>query len=116
VDFGSVPDLAFGAVLPVRHAPGAPREARLTAGTRRFGKENRYHYLPGVLGVPILGVLTAFGFREAAPEERIAKHNPVRSSCQGHLIRRSPDQHGFVEPRQLTPSDGDRAPALPAHL
>ncbi len=63
VDSGTVPGLATGASLPVRYEPDAPREARLAAGTRRFIERNRYHFLPGVIGLPALGMLTAWGFR-----------------------------------------------------
>jgi hypothetical protein len=63
VDSGSVPGLAVGAELPVRYEPGAPRQAMLAVGTRRFLDRNRYHYLPAAIGVPAIGVLAALGFR-----------------------------------------------------
>jgi hypothetical protein len=63
VDSGSVAGLAVGAVLPVRHPPGDARGARLMLGTRTFADRNRYHYLPLVILVPLLGMLGAYGFR-----------------------------------------------------
>jgi hypothetical protein len=63
VDSGSVAGLAVGTVLPVRHPPGDARGARLTAGTRTFGERNRYHYLPIAVGLPLLGMAGAYGFR-----------------------------------------------------
>jgi len=63
VDSGSVPGLAVGAALAVRYEPDTPREARLVQGTRRFLERNRYHFLPAVIGVPVLGMLAAWGFR-----------------------------------------------------
>lgn len=63
VDSGSVAGLSMGAALPVRYDPGAPRSAQLAEGTRRFIERNRYHFLPGVLGVPVLGMLAGIGFR-----------------------------------------------------
>jgi hypothetical protein len=63
VDSGSVAGLAVGAVLPVRHPPGNAREARLTAGARTFMERNRYHFLPGVVLLPLIGILGAYGFR-----------------------------------------------------
>jgi hypothetical protein len=63
VDSGSVAGLAFGSVLPVRHPTGDPRAAMLTRGTRTFLARNRYHLLPAVLVVPLIGMLGAWGFR-----------------------------------------------------
>jgi hypothetical protein len=63
VDSGSVTGLVVGTVLPVRHPPGDARGARLTAGTRTFGGRNRYHYLPVAVGLPLLGMAGAYGFR-----------------------------------------------------
>jgi hypothetical protein len=63
VDSGSVAGLALGAALPVRYDPEAPRKARLVQGTRRFVERNRYHFLPAVIGVPVLGMLAGVGFR-----------------------------------------------------
>ncbi len=63
VDSGSVAGLTFGAVLPVRHPSDDPRAAMLTTGTRTFLTRNRYHLLPAVLVVPLIGMLGAWGFR-----------------------------------------------------
>ena len=63
VDSGSVAGLAVGAALPVRYDPQKPRNARLVQGTRKFIERNRYHFLPGVIGVPALGMLAGLGFR-----------------------------------------------------
>jgi hypothetical protein len=59
VDSGSVAGLAAGAVLEVRQAAGEPREARLVQGTRRFVERNRYHALPGVAVIAVLGTALA---------------------------------------------------------
>jgi hypothetical protein len=63
VDSGSVAGLAVGAAVPVRYDPREPRNARLVQGTRKFIERNRYHFLPGVIGVPMLGMLAGLGFR-----------------------------------------------------
>jgi hypothetical protein len=63
VDSGSVAALSVGAVLPVRYEPGTPRNARLADGTRRFIERNRYHFLPGIVGIPVLAMLAGIGFR-----------------------------------------------------
>jgi hypothetical protein len=65
VDSGSVQGLAFGARLPVRLDPAAPREAQLAGATRRFAEANRYHFLIPVVGFAILGTLAglAYGWR-----------------------------------------------------
>jgi hypothetical protein len=73
VDSGSVANLAVGVMLPVRFDPAAPREARLLVGTRRFVDRNRYHFLPGVIGIGIIGTLAALGFgrrRRPSPAPR----------------------------------------------
>ena len=63
VDSGSVAGLAFGAVLRVRHPPDDPRAAMVATGTRSFVARNRYHFLPAVLALPLIGTLGAWGFR-----------------------------------------------------
>jgi hypothetical protein len=63
VDSGSVAGLAIGTVLAVRYPPGDARGARLTAGTRTFLERNRYHCLPIAVGLPLLGMAGAYGFR-----------------------------------------------------
>ena len=73
VDSGSVAGLAVGVMLPVRFDPAAPREARMLVGTRRFVDRNRYHFLPGVIGIGIIGTLAALGFgrrRRPSPAPR----------------------------------------------
>ena len=62
VDSGSVAGLAFGAVLRVRYATDDPRAALLTEGTRTFVAQNWYHYVPIVIGLPLIGMLGAWGF------------------------------------------------------
>jgi hypothetical protein len=64
VDSGSVAGLAFGAVLRVRHPEGDPRAALVTEAKRTFVVRNRYHYLPIVVGLPLIGMLAAWGFRD----------------------------------------------------
>jgi hypothetical protein len=63
VDSGSVARLTVGAVLLVRYPTDDAREARLTDGTRTFVVRNRYHFLPAVVGLPLLGMLGGWGFR-----------------------------------------------------
>jgi hypothetical protein len=63
VDSGSVVGLAYGARLPVRLDPAAPREARLAGGTRRFVEANRYHFLVPVIGFGVLGTLAGLTYR-----------------------------------------------------
>jgi hypothetical protein len=80
VDSGSVAGLAFGSVLPVRHPPDDPRAAMLTTGARTFLARNRYHLLPAVLGVPLIGMLGAWGFRHRRkrPGNRAVGIDPAR--------------------------------------
>lgn len=75
VDSGSVGGLAFGAVLRVRHPAGDHRAAMLVEGRRTFLARNRYHLLPAVLVVPLLGMLVAWGFRH---RRRRTKGQPGR--------------------------------------
>jgi hypothetical protein len=63
VDSGSVDNLAIGVVLRVRYPSDDPRTAQLTDGTRTFVVRNRYHYLPIVIGLPLIGMLGAWGYR-----------------------------------------------------
>ena len=63
VDSASAPGVRVGAILPIRLDPRAPRNARLADGTRTFRARNRYHFLVPVLGVGLLGVLGAWGWR-----------------------------------------------------
>ena len=63
VDSGSVKALAHGARLPVRLDPSAPREARLSGGTRTFASANRFHFLIPVFGCVILGALAGLTYR-----------------------------------------------------
>ena len=63
VDSGSVSGLAVGAMLPVRYPTDDARGALLSEGTRTFIVRNRYHYLPAVVVVPLLGMLAGWGFR-----------------------------------------------------
>lgn len=61
IDSASVPGLAFGAVLPIRFDPAAPREARLAQGARTFHERNRYHLMVSYVGVGVVGMLAAWG-------------------------------------------------------
>jgi hypothetical protein len=84
VDSGSVAGLTAGAVLEVRQASGDPREARLVQGTRRFVERNRYHVLPGVAVIAVLGTFLAV---TASRKRRSrALHDPGR----GHEAIRQP--------------------------
>ncbi|HYC33432.1 MAG TPA: hypothetical protein VEB59_14185 [Gemmatimonadales bacterium] len=61
VDSASVAGLVVGEVLAIRYDPLAPREARLSEGTRTFRERNRYHFAVPVIGVGVLGMLAAWG-------------------------------------------------------
>ena len=63
VDSGSVAGLTHGAILPIRYDPRTPRHARLAQGARTYLDRNRYHYRTAVIGLPLLGMLVAYGFR-----------------------------------------------------
>ena len=84
VDSGSVRGLAFGARLPVRLDPAAPREAQLVGGTRRFAEANRYHFRVPVIGFGILGTLAGLTYRwrrekrpTTAREDTLARRGPA---------------------------------------
>jgi hypothetical protein len=78
VDSGSVAGLAFGAVLRVRHPEGDRRAARVTEATRTFVVRNRYHYLSIVVGLPLIGMLAAWGFREG--RSRVAARSRTKET------------------------------------
>jgi hypothetical protein len=63
VDSGSVAGLSYGATVPVRLDPAAPREAKLAAGTRRYAERNRYHMVIPVVGFAVLGTLAGLTYR-----------------------------------------------------
>lgn len=63
VDSASVAGLSVGALLAVRYDPRNPRDARLDEGSRAFRERNRYHFLVPVVGVGVLGMLGAWGWR-----------------------------------------------------
>jgi len=81
VDSGSVAGLAVGAMLRVRCPKEDARAALLTEGTRTFVVRNRYHYLPAVVVVPLIGMLGAGGFRSRRKRraERSSTGNPTRA-------------------------------------
>lgn len=63
VDSASAAGLQVGSIVAVRYDPAAPREARLSQASRSFREENRYHFLIPVIGVGLLGMLAAWGWR-----------------------------------------------------
>lgn len=63
VDSASVAGLAVGAIVPIAYDPAAPRQARMTLGNRTFRERNRYHMLGPMIGVGVLGMLGAWGWR-----------------------------------------------------
>jgi hypothetical protein len=79
VDSGSVAGLAVGAMLRVRYPKDDARVALLTEGARTFVVHNRYHYLPAVVAVPLIGMLGAWGFRSRRRRraERSSTGNPT---------------------------------------
>ena len=124
VDSGSVAGLAVGVMLPVRFDPAAPREARLLVGTRRFVDRNRYHFLPGVIGIGIIGTLAALGFgRRRRPKPGPAAgwrhHEPARGDAaaarrriqRGGPVPATADARGHDQRGRPAPAlrHGDRA-------
>jgi hypothetical protein len=63
VDSASAVGLKVGSMVPVRYDPSSPREARLSRASRSFRGRNRYHFLIPVVGVGVLGMLAAWGWR-----------------------------------------------------
>jgi hypothetical protein len=63
VDAASVPALAPGALVRVRHPPGAPREAMLVNATRTFRQRNRFHFLFLVLAWGAISVAAGLAWR-----------------------------------------------------
>lgn len=63
VDSASVAGLVMGAVVPIGYDPAAPRQARMTSGSRTFRERNRYHLLGPMIGAGVLGMLGAWGWR-----------------------------------------------------
>jgi len=79
VDSASVAGLAIGAIVPIGYAPAAPREARMALGTRAFRERNRYHMLVPMLGVGVLGMLGAWGWRHRRSRRARAESSGVAS-------------------------------------
>ena len=88
VDSGSVAGLAVGAMLPVHYPKDDARAALLTEGTKTFVVRNRYHYLPAVVVVPLIGMLGAWGFRSRRKRgaERYSTGNPARAVASSLLV------------------------------
>jgi hypothetical protein len=63
VDSASVAGLMVGSIVPIGYDTAAPREARMTLGSRTFRERNRYHMLGPMIGVGVLGMLGAWGWR-----------------------------------------------------
>jgi hypothetical protein len=63
VDSASVAGLAVGAIVPIAYDPAVPRQARMTLGNRTFRERNRYHMLGPMIGIGVLGMLGAWGWR-----------------------------------------------------
>jgi hypothetical protein len=68
VDSASIAGLTAGAIVPIAYDPRSPREARMTLGSRTYRDRNRYHFLVPMMGLGLLGMLGAWGWR----------HNRVR--------------------------------------
>ena len=60
---GARPPWRWVRCFRVRYPKDDARGALLTEGTRTFVVRNRYHYLPAVVVVPLIGMLGAWGFR-----------------------------------------------------
>jgi hypothetical protein len=63
VDSASVAGLTAGAIVPIAYDPRSPREARMTLGSRTYRDRNRYHFLVPMMGLGLLGMLGAWGWR-----------------------------------------------------
>jgi hypothetical protein len=63
VDSATVAGLQIGAIVPIGYDPAAPREARMTLGSRTFRERTRYHMLGPMVGIGLLGMLAAWGWR-----------------------------------------------------
>jgi hypothetical protein len=63
VDSASVAGLTAGAILPIAYDPRSPRQARMTLGSRTYRDRNRYHFLVPMMGLGVLGMLGAWGWR-----------------------------------------------------
>ena len=68
-------------MLPVRYPTNDARGALLTNGTRTFVVRNRYHYLPAVIVVPLLGVLGGWGFRSRRKRRVDRSGTPAESAA-----------------------------------
>jgi hypothetical protein len=88
VDSASVPDLAVGTTVPIRYDPQAPRDARLSQGSRSFRKRNRYHFLIPTVGVGLLGMLGAWGARLRRTGRRAAAPTGVPAPALTPFPRR----------------------------
>jgi hypothetical protein len=63
VDSASVAGLTAGAIVPIAYDPRSPRDARMTLGSRTYRERNRYHFLVPLMGLGVLGMLGAWGWR-----------------------------------------------------
>lgn len=63
VDSASVAGLTAGAIVPIAYDRGSPRGARITLGARTYRERNRYHFLVPMMGLGVLGMFGAWGWR-----------------------------------------------------
>lgn len=77
VDSASVGELSVGAAVPIRYDPRAPREARLSQGSRTFRDRNRYHFLIPALGLGLVGTLLAWVARNRRTRRQAAAPRPA---------------------------------------
>jgi hypothetical protein len=112
VDSGSVAGLAVGEVVRVRHPADDPRAALLTEGARTFLIRNRYHYRPIVIGLPILGMLGAWGFRSRRGRrgERPGSSSPARAVASALVLLSAAPTDGFDARPSASDHGGTRYP------
>ena len=79
VDSASVAGLTAGAVVPIAYDPRSPREARMTLGSRTYRDRNRFHFLVPIMGLGLLGMLGAWGWRH----RRLRRSRPASAVGAG---------------------------------
>jgi hypothetical protein len=72
VDSASIAGLTAGAIVPIGYDPAAPREARMTQGDRTFRERNRYHLVGTKIGLGVLAMLGAWGWRHRRTRAALA--------------------------------------------
>lgn len=85
VDSASVAGLTAGAIVPIAYDPRSPRDARMTLGNRTYRDRNRYHFLVPMVGVSLVGMLGAWGWRVG----RMRRKRPASADDAGAVAATS---------------------------